>query len=204
MTKRTFTNIMIVLIVIMSLCLLWVTFASATKTAEELLQTPGLTDSERSALAKAISKSAPVSSLPTTIKGMLEWREMGDAFAQTIKQVCQTLNVEVNAFLKSDVGKLTAAVIIYKMVGKDIIRIILSTCIWVGITFFFLCSIKFLHMKKIVKQLVPDPNSNDKMIATQVAIDRFGWEDDAVKNVSLIIHLVCWFVFSCIVAYNVI
>ena len=203
MTKRTFTLLMILLILVLGAFLLFATFASA-KTAEELLQTPGLSDSERSALAKAIAKGAPTSSLPTTIKGMLEWREMGDAFAQTIKQVCQTLNVEVNAFLKSDVGKLTAAVIIYKMVGKDLLRIILSTCIWIGITFMMICSIKFLHMKKIVKQLVADPNNNDKMIVTQVPIDRFGWEDDVVRNVSLIVHLVCWFVFSCIVAYNVI
>ena len=203
MSKRTFTTLMILLIIVLGMALLFVTFASA-KTAEELLQTPGLSDSERAALAKAISKGAPTSSLPTTIKGMLEWREMGDAFAETIKQVCQTLNVEVNAFLKSDVGKLTAAVIIYKMVGKDLLRIVLSTGIWIGITFFFICSIKFLHMKKIVKQVVPDPQNKEEKIVTQVPIDRFGWEDDVVRNVSLIIHLVCWFVFSCIVAYNVI
>jgi hypothetical protein len=170
-------------------------------TAEELLKTPGLSDDERAAIAKAIGKSGPASSIPQTIKGMLEWREMGDAFAQTIKQVCQTLNVEVNAFLKSDVGKLTAAVIIYKMVGRDLLRIILYTSIWLGMTFCFAFSIKFLHMKKKVKRLVEKDNKS--LVETHYE-DRFNWDDnDIARIISLILHLIVWFVFSCVVAGNI-
>ncbi|MDX1806213.1 MAG: hypothetical protein R3267_04205 [Paenisporosarcina sp.] len=187
---------------LLTILVLALTFAIVhAQTAEELLKTPGLSSDQRAAIAEAIAKSNPAESIPEKIKGMLEWREMGEAFAETIKTLCQTLNVEVNAFLKSDVGKLTAAVIIYKMVGKDILRIFLYTAIWIGVTFIFFFSIKFLHMKKLVPGI---KKQGEDDIQTTVAVDRFGWESSVVKNTSLIIHLVIWFAFTCVMAMNVI
>jgi hypothetical protein len=197
MRKRTFRLVVSGLLVILFLS--FAIYASA-ESAEELLKNPDLTDTERNAIAKAISKQA-TSSLPTTLKGMLEWQEMGDAFATTIKAVCQTLNVEVNAFLKSDVGKLTAAVIVYKMVGKDILRIILYTSIWLGVTFFIALSIKFLHMNKIVSKTTEE---DGKITKQAVAIERIEWTDDILKNVSMIVHIIAWFIFSCIIAASII
>jgi len=212
MRKRTFVVTISVLVIIGFMSLLFAAYASA-KTAEELLQTPGLNSTERAAIAEAIAKATPVSSLPTTLKGMVEWREMGDAFAQTIKTICHTLNVEVNAFLTSDVGKLTAAVIIYKMVGKDILQIILYTGIWIGVTFFMMVSIKFLHMKRKVKKKVKDPEVKDEDKAGWIIVtdyvDRFGSpvgsdDDQYWKMASLFVHIIAWFIFSCIIAYSVI
>jgi hypothetical protein len=190
------------IIIIMVLLFSSVVPMAMSLTAEEMLKDPNLTDMERNAIAKAISKSGPESSFPQTLKGVLEWREMGEAFAETIKQICTTLNVEVNAFLHSDVGKLTAAVIVYKMVGKDIIRIILYTCIWLGVTFFIGSSIKFLHMKKRVKNFI---SKDDKTPVIGISyIDRFSWDDDVTKEISLFVHIIAWFIFSCIIAYNII
>jgi membrane protein implicated in regulation of membrane protease activity len=206
MRKRTFNLFIAAFITITILSLLFAAYASA-KTAEELLQAPGLTATQRSAIAEAIAAGNPQQSIPETIKGILEWQEMGDAFAQTIKTICQTLNVEVNAFLRSDVGKLTAAVIIYKMVGKDILRIILYTGVWLGVTFFMMVSILFLHMKKKVKQRVKDPDDKEgkSYLITTKYIERFAWDDDGYMRIgSLIVHIVAWFIFSCIVSYNII
>jgi hypothetical protein len=206
MRKRTFGLVIATFITVTILSLLFATYASA-KSAEELLQAPGLTPAQRSAIAEAIAAGNPQQSIPETIKGILEWQEMGDAFAQTIKTICQTLNVEVNSFLRSDVGKLTAAVIIYKMVGKDILRIILYTGVWLGVTFFIMISILFLHMKKKVKRKVKDP-SDEKgksyVIITKYE-NRFQWDDDGYFRIgSLAVHIVAWFIFSCIIAYNII
>ena len=134
---------------------------------------------------------------------------MGEAFATTIEQICKTLNVEVNTFLRSDVGKLTAAVIIYKMVGKDILLILLYVGAWFSVTFFMLMSIKFLYMKKAVKQKVKDPEVKDQdkapWIITTEYVERFSWgEYTEVKMGSLFAHIVAWFVFSCIIAFYII
>ena len=46
----------------------------------------------------------------------------GTALAEGIKSVCHTLNIEVNEFIKTDVGKLTAGMLIYYVVGDDVIK----------------------------------------------------------------------------------
>lgn len=185
--------------VLLTILILSLTFAIANaQTAEELLKTPGLTADQRAAIAEAIAKKGTSPTLPEQIKGMLEWREMGEAFALTIEKICQTLNVEVNKFLSSDVGMLTAGVIIYKMIGKDILRIVLYTGIWLGVTFFMMISIKFLHMKKLCSI-----KGEDGVISVQ-PVDRFGWDNDVIKNVSLVFHMTAWFIFTCIIAANVI
>lgn len=206
MRKRFFIVTISVLVMIGLMSLLFAAYASA-KTAEELLQTPGLNSAQRAAIAEAIAKQGPSQSMiPTSLKGMLEWKEMGTAFATTIESICKTLNVEVNAFLKSDVGMLTAGVIIYKMVGQDILRIILYTGIWIGVTFFIMMSIKFLHMKRKVKAKVKDPDKDGWIIVTEY-VDRFGWPGDDgeyFRMASVFIHIIAWFILSCIIAYSVI
>ena len=201
MRKSTFILVISILITIFVLSIFTVAFA---KTAEELLQTPGLTATQRAAIAEAIAKGKSDSIIPTSLKGILEWQEMGDAFATTIERICKTLNVEVNAFLKSDVGMLTAGVIVYKMIGKDLLRIALYIGGWFSITFFIMLSIKFLHMKKAVKQKVKDPEDEKEWIITTTYVERFGWAMDEIKTASLIIHIIAWFAFSCAVIYNVI
>lgn len=194
----------IILALLLSVIIVPFSFA---KTAEELLQTPGLSSTQRAAIAEAIAKGQPNSIIPQNLKGILEWQEMGDAFASTIKTICQTLNVEVNAFLTSDVGKLTAVVIIYKMVGKDILRIILYTGVWLGVTFFMMGSIFFLHMKKKVKNKVKDPeDETGRSYITNVSyVERFAWDEDGYIRIgSLIVHMVAWFIFSCIIAGTII
>lgn len=204
MMKPRFFRMTIAFLIVVFVLSIFVGVSYASKSAEELLQTPGLNSAQRAAIAEAIAKSKPESILPTSLKGVLEWQEMGDAFSTTIKNICQTLNVEVNTFLKSDVGLLTASIIVYKMIGKDILRIVLYTGIWFGVTFFMMMSIKFLHMKKLVPGTMQNPNNKEVTINTTVEVDRFGWEDDVTRNISLCLHIIAWFVFSCVIAYNVI
>ena len=189
------------LIVLIILILSFSTYSLAI-TAEEMLKNPNLTDTERSTIARVMAQTSDPS-IPAQIKGLLEWKDMGEAFATTIKQICQTLNVEVNSFLRSDVGKLTAAVIIYRMVGKDFIRIALYTLIWFGVTICISLSLKFLHMKKRIKTIVR--NEEQKTIEESFEyINRFDWEYGDIKIASLLVHIIGWFVFSCFIAYSII
>ena len=205
-------NILLLTILLTAIILGLTYVAVHAQTAEELLQAPGLTAEQRAAIAEAIAKKAETDSIvPKTLEGILEWQEMGTAFATTIESVCKTLRVEVNEFLKSEVGMLTAGVIIYKMVGKDIMQIFLYTGIWIGVTFFMIMSIKFIHMKKRIKEKVKDPedaSENAKEVIVTSYVCRFDWpgdEDaDYWRMASLFVHIVAWFIFSVIIAYNVI
>jgi hypothetical protein len=199
MSKKFFLRIVSILITILILSFTIYAFGI---TAEEMLKNPNLTDSERSTIARVMAQTSE-SSIPMQMKGLLEWKEMGEAFATTIKQICQTLNVEVNAFLQSDVGKLTAAVIIYRMVGKDLIRIGLYTLIWLGITFCIGLSIKILHMKKKITKTIYNEEQKTKTETTDY-VERFEWPDDDIKTGSLIAHIIVWFAFSCIIVGNII
>lgn len=195
MSKRMFVNLMIILVIIMVIALLWATFASAT-TAEDLLKNPNITAEQRDAIAKAMQSTG--ANLPSTLKDALQWNQMGEAFAQTIKSICNTLNVEVNAFLKSDVGKLTAAVIIYRMVGKDILTIVLYIGAVIFVTIMIFSSLLIFHKKKRVVD-------KDKDGAITVSyVERFEWANEEIRTASLIIHLVVWFGFTAIVVGNII
>jgi phage host-nuclease inhibitor protein Gam len=49
-------------------------------------------------------------------------REWAKVVTETIKDVCHNLNVEVNEFIKTPVGMLVAGTIIYKVIGKDLVK----------------------------------------------------------------------------------
>jgi len=173
-------------------------FAQSTSIkVEDLLTNPSLTADERNKLARLIREKSQSQMTLSGVVGSLSdstrWQEIGIAFSETIKQVCQTLNVEVNQFIKSDVGKLTAGIIIYRMVGKDLLRIAIISLFMIGVTFFIFFSIYFVHGKKRWK--VKDKEGNEHIESEDRWIK---WEDDTARNISVVVHLVAWFVTMCI------
>ena len=68
------------------------------------------------------------------------WRKL---ITGTIKDICTDLNVTVNDFIKTPVGTITAALIIYKVAGKELLerifRVVFITSFWsimMGILFY--------------------------------------------------------------------
>jgi len=173
-------------------------FAQSTSIkVEDLLTNPSLTAEERNKLARLIREKSQSQMTLSGVVGSLsdstKWQEIGIAFSETIKQVCQTLNVEVNQFIKSDVGKLTAGIIIYRMVGKDLLRIAIILLFMIGLTFFIFFSIYFIHGKKRWK--IKDKEGNEHIESKDRWIK---WEDDTARTLSVCVHLIAWFVAMCI------
>jgi hypothetical protein len=169
-------------------------------TVEQLLKDPKLDANSREAIVKSLNRTQ--STLPSMeAKDIRKWQELGDAFATTIAAICKTLRVEVNEFLKSDVGKITAAVIIYKMVGKDIIRIFIygfSLCILTAL------AILFTKIAIIRKPLLDDkkqPILDDKK--QLIYIDKLGWENEG-KAYGLVFCWTIWAIFFSIFSYHII
>lgn len=161
-------------------------------TIDEILKNPNLTDYERNAVAKALQKTQGTFSIEN-VEDLQKWQVIGDAFAVTIEKVCKTLRVEVNEFLKSDVGILVAAVIIYKMVGRDILSIVLALGLAFTLTAAMLFSLLVFHKNKKIESV-------DKEGKTHIEyIPRFEWPSDVVRTTSFILHLVLWAIVMCII-----
>lgn len=170
------------------------TFGQGSVKIEDLLTNPNLTASERDKIAKLLTaqpsgKGVVIEAIANSEK----WREIGQAFAETVKQVCQTLNVEVNQFIKSDVGKLTAGIILWKMVGKDLIRVAVLSAFLFFLTIVIFGSIYFIHGRKKIKEMV---DGKEHISYRDRWID---WNDNNdARIVSVIVHLVVWFVSNAI------
>jgi hypothetical protein len=134
--------------------------------------------------------------LPSVNKENLAlFKDYGKAIAETFAEVCKTLNVEVNNFANTPVGKLTMWLIVYKVVGKDIIHIVLTIGLWLAVTIVCATYAYIFHMpKKFVKR---DANKN---ITEIQYIQKYKWNDNGAKAIAAFICAAFWAVAT-LVAY---
>jgi hypothetical protein len=79
-----------------------------------------------------LKKMTEGSQVPT-VDQMEKWATMGQGIAKAIGATCKELNVEVNAFVQTPVGKLTVFMIVYKVIGAVILKSIVATVAWIVI-----------------------------------------------------------------------
>lgn len=140
---------------------------------------------------KAASEVAPA----VNKENLTLFKEYGKTIAETFAEVCKTLNVEVNNFANTPVGKLTMWLIVYKVVGKDIIHIALTIGLWLAVTIVCAIYAYVFHMpKKFVKR---DANKN---ITEIQYIQKFKWNDNSAKAVAAFVCAAVW-VCSTLIAY---
>ena len=186
---KTFTTFLLAIlsfVILTSTCM-------ADRTIDDIIKDPKLSSQVRQQIIDLLDKEN--NTIIPDIKNVTQWQEFGNVFATTVKQVCHTLNVEVNQFIKSDVGKLTAGLIIYKIVGKDALRIFIYITSMFMMTLYYGLIVKFIFMKKKIK------NKETKEITY---IERFEWIDDDIKNLCFVILSIAWFVYICIHVYNMV
>jgi hypothetical protein len=169
-----------------------------TITIEDLLKDPQISSTTRDAIAKAVNRNEKNMPIEITPDNLEKWQALGDAFAQTIATVCKTLNVEVNAFLGSDVGKLTAGIIIYKMVGKDIIRIGVNLMSIFILTILLLLFIKFVFLAKKIKVEIKSAIEGKKPEFEIIRTNRFNWHDNDAKMWTMICSIIVYILFIAI------
>jgi len=77
-----------------------------------------------------------------------KYAEIGKSIAIALGEAAKQLNVEMNAFSTTSVGKITIYLIIYKLIGKDIIRLF----ILLGIIVLLIFSFRNFFIKKKIKE----------------------------------------------------
>ena len=140
---------------------------------------------------KASAETAPA----VNKENLALFKEYGKAIAETFAEVCKTLNVEVNNFANTPVGKLTMWLIVYKVVGKDILHIALTLGLWFAVTIVCAIYVYIFHMpKKLVKR---DAN---KTITEIQYIQKYKWNDNSAKAIAAFLCAAVW-ILSTLAAY---
>lgn len=140
---------------------------------------------------KAASEMAPA----VNKENLVLFKEYGKTIAETFAEVCKTLNVEVNNFANTPVGKLTMWLIVYKVVGKDILHIALTIGLWLAVTTVCAIYVYIFHMpKKLVKR-----DANKTIVEIQY-IQKFRWNDNGARAIAAFLCAAAW-ALSTLVAY---
>lgn len=81
----------------------------------------GLTDEQVIQLEKAAAE-LQLNSQKSTTETVSEWVSIGGQLGKGLSSCAKELGVEVNNFVQTPVGKITAFVIIYKIIGRDCVH----------------------------------------------------------------------------------
>lgn len=79
------------------------------------------------------------------------WAEVANAVGTGVAQTAESLGVAANEFVDTPVGKMTAFVIIYQFIGKDLVRLIVAATMWVIVTIIIVWVFKRVGMPSMIE-----------------------------------------------------
>jgi len=167
---------------------LWVGKAHAI-TNDRYLDADGLTDVQKAELATSIAKlkeksKNQITEAPTVQK-VNQWVELGANLGKGLASTAKELGVAANDFVKTPVGKVTAFIIIYKFVGRDIVHFV------VGSLFFIVIGGSWMYAFRRVC-LMNEINYNEELkegkILKRKVIRYKNWKND-VDGIAILIFL---------------
>lgn len=120
------------------------------------VSTSGLTEEQKAQLALQAAQmkkqndsgSAVAEISKFSPEKLNEWVELGKNAGLAVAAMAKELGVASDKFLESNTGKIAAALIIWKVVGKDMVGIVGGTIAWVILVNIILWSFRYFHMKK--------------------------------------------------------
>ncbi len=127
-----------------------------------------------------------------------QWKEIALGLGMAVKELCKALNVEINAFLKTDAGKLLTFILIWKLIGASVLSFLIKLLIWGTIFVMTIVSFKYFHTNRRVKK-------NDGTIEY---IERYHWKepdrgDVGAKPFSVFAHVCILLMSALIIAFAV-
>ena len=162
-------------LIIMSLTVIMVLVTSLSFAQTGTLSMKDLEGLSNSARQELINKKMKEFKASSTLVNMdpdkaEKWAKI---ISTTIRTVSKDLSIGVNEFIKTDVGKITVALIVYKVIGDDIRHIVLGI-LWWFVTSLIL-GISFRHFHGNQKLKIKDKEGN----VTEIKyIPRFAWNVD--------------------------
>lgn len=108
---------------------------------DRYLSMDGLTEQQKAELAlqAAKMKTAPEENISTTVRKEAEaWGEMGTNMGRAVVGAAKELGIAANEFAQTPLGKVTVAVVVYKVIGEDVLSAVIGSFVlfvgvWLGI-----------------------------------------------------------------------
>jgi len=122
-----------------------------------------------------------------------QWREIAQSLGLAVKELCQALNVEINAFIKTDAGKLLTFMLIWKVFGAQLVAALIRFVIWgtiLGVTFW---SFRYFHMSR--KEIGKDNKIE--------YVPRYNWGSNEAKTFSVAAHVIVAIVSALIMSFAI-
>lgn len=110
-----------------------------------------------------------------------KWADVAKGIGLAVKELCHSLNVEVNAFIKTDAGRLLTFLLIWKLFGAALVAGLLKVLIIVGCMLIIFKSFKYFHMQRKVK----DKDKN-------IVYESYKWNSNEAKCTSAGVHIILW------------
>ena len=125
------------------------------------VDTRGLSEEQKAQLALQAAQMKkqndnPVNSLSENLnpEKLNQWVDLGKNIGMAVAATAKELGVASDEFLKSNTGKITVALIVWHVMGKDIVGVIGGTIAWIVLATIILWSFHYFHMtKKVVTKL---------------------------------------------------
>lgn len=122
-------------------------------------------ESQRAAANMKAETAAVVAETLADPDKLNSWREL---ITGTIKDICTDLNVSVNEFIKTPAGAGVAALIIYKVAGKELLGSVMDVVLIVPFWFVIMIVLFFLQRKYLSSKVIYErkkdisPKDSDK------------------------------------------
>lgn len=139
-----------------SLPICFVLLFCATANAQ-YVDTSGLTEEQKAELALQAARMKTQNDAPGGIlsedlspEKLNEWVDLGKNIGMAVAATAKELGVAADEFLQSTTGKITVVLIVWKVMGEDILGVVGGTIAWIVLVNIVLWSFRYFHMKKKV------------------------------------------------------
>jgi len=113
-------------------------------------------------------------------------REWANVISMAIKDVCRNLNIEVNEFISTPAGKITIALVAWKVLGRELKRMVFGILAWIigmsiiGYTF------HKLHIPAKIKTPIKMGDKEEIQIKYE---PKYNFKSNDARNASAAVHI---------------
>lgn len=154
------------------ICLLSAISATAQQKQEEMVSVP------KSALTQQQLAQVEAKNLQDKIDTYGKWVGIGHEIGTALNESLSAVTSQANNFAQTPVGKMTAALVIYKVLGKDFMGYVVGLCIaLIGVPVWIWSYRKFLPRRYIASETF-DPTTGKRI----GRLYGYGYQDDGKKG----------------------
>jgi hypothetical protein len=161
-------------------------YLAVAESTQVVIDLNKITPEEAQAVMQAKQSAEGKLAVPKTVDEAEKWANTGMNIAKALGAACKELSIGVNEFARTPVGQLTTLLIVWKVIGHELVNIIGGSIAWIFITLVVFSSYRYFHMSLKMKKA-------DKTVEF---VPRYTFKNEDYKMGSIAIHAVIFVVFT--------